>query len=192
MKTLWLVRHARPLIDTDRCYGRLDIAADVQATQQAAQELHKVLLPMRGDLQLWHSPLQRCKQLAIYLKTLEPDFTAEPYTSLLEMNFGHWEGQRWDDIGQAAVSAWTHDLAQHRPGDGESLAQMLERVSQALQDARRSPSPHVVWICHAGVARCVQWLVQHGSQLPLSHEWVAPAPAYGKWMQVQISEPQLS
>ena len=36
MKTLWLVRHARPLIDTDRCYGRLDMAADAQATRQAA------------------------------------------------------------------------------------------------------------------------------------------------------------
>lgn len=187
MKTLWLVRHARPLIDTDRCYGRLDIAADVQATRQAAQALHKALLPLRGDLQLWHSPLQRCEQLALDLKALQPDFTATPDTRLLEMNFGHWEGQRWDDIGESAISAWAHNLAQHAPGDGESLAQMLQRVSQALEDARRNPSAHVVWICHAGVARCVQWLVQHGQQLPQSHEWTLPAPAYGQWVQIPLS-----
>ncbi|QXZ11230.1 histidine phosphatase family protein [Comamonas sp. Y33R10-2] len=192
MKTLWLVRHARPLIDTERCYGRLDVTADAQATEQAAQALHQALLPLKGNVQICHSPLQRCEQLANDLQRLEPDFISKPDSRLLEINFGHWEGQRWDDIGQAAISVWTHDLAQHRPGAGESLAQMLERVSQALQDARRSPSPHVVWICHAGVARCVQWLVQHGSQIPQSHEWVAPAPAYGKWMQIQISEPQLS
>ena len=117
MKTLWLVRHARPLIDTDRCYGRLDIAADAQATQQAAQALHKALLPLRGDLQLWHSPLQRCEQLALDLKALQPDFTAAPDTRLLEMNFGHWEGQRWDDIGESAISAWAQNLARHAPGD---------------------------------------------------------------------------
>ena len=41
MKTLWLVRHARPLIDTERCYGRLNAPADEAATRQAAQALHQ-------------------------------------------------------------------------------------------------------------------------------------------------------
>lgn len=187
MTTLWLVRHARPLIDTERCYGRLDVTADANATQQAAKALHHALLPLRGSLQLWHSPLQRCEQLAQALQALEPDFIAKPDQRLLEMDFGHWEGLRWDEIGEAAISIWAQDLVRHAPGHGEPLAQMLQRVSQALQDARRSESEHVVWLCHAGVARCVQWLVQQGQKLPHSHEWTLPAPACGQWMQIKLS-----
>ena len=41
--TLWLVRHAQPLIATGICYGQLDIPADLQATQTCAKELFKVL-----------------------------------------------------------------------------------------------------------------------------------------------------
>ena len=187
MKTLWLVRHARPLIDTERCYGRLDVPADEAATQQAAQALHQALLPHRGDVNISHSALQRCEQLAYAIHGLEPDFTAKPDSRLLEMNFGHWEGQRWDEIGKAAISAWAQNLASHAPGDGESLAQMLQRVNAALQQARREPQGQQVWICHAGVARCVQWLLQHGDQLPQSADWTLPAPAYGQWLQLQIA-----
>ena len=191
MKTLWLVRHARPLIDTDRCYGRLDVAADAQATAEAAQALRTALhaaLPVDlRDVHLSYSPLQRCEQLAHDLKALEADFTINPDTRLLEMDFGNWEGLRWDDIGEAAVSTWAQNLASHAPGNGESLAQMLHRVNAALQEARCRPQSHQVWITHAGVARCVQWLLQHGSRQPQSADWTLPAPACGQWLQVHLS-----
>ena len=187
MKTLWLARHARPLIDTERCYGRLDIAADAQATRQAAQALQQSLQPLHGRLQIRHSPLQRCRQLALDLQVLEPDFISTPDGRLLEMDFGHWEGLRWNDIGEAAIGAWAQDLARHAPGEGESLAQMLQRGQGALQDGLSSDGEHMVWICHAGVARCAQWLLQHGRRLPQSHEWTLPAPAYGQWLRLELS-----
>ena len=186
MKTLWLVRHARPLIEPGRCYGRLDIRADAEASMQAAQALHRALQPWRGDLSLWHSPLQRCKQLTLDLQELEPDFMARPDARLQEMDFGRWEGLRWDEIGASAVDDWARNLALHAPGGGESLAQMLARVAQALDDARSCNSSQVVWICHAGVARCAQWLLLHGLQLPQSQEWTLAAPAYGQWLQLQL------
>ena len=185
-KTLWLVRHARPLIDTDRCYGRLDVAADAQATQEAAKALAQALRPWRDDLNILHSPLQRCEQLAHALKVLEPDFIAKPDARLQEMDFGQWEGLRWDEIGEPSISAWAKNLGKHTPGGGESLMQILERVSAALQEARLSPHNHQVWICHAGVARCVQWLLQHGLEQPRSADWTLPAPAYGQWLQVRL------
>ena len=93
MKTLWLVRHARPLIEAGRCYGRLNVPADAQATQDAALTLSQALQPWRGDICIHHSPLQRCEQLAHELKALEPDFIAKPDASLQEMDFGSWEGE---------------------------------------------------------------------------------------------------
>lgn len=186
MTTLWLVRHARPLIDTERCYGRLDIQADDEATQSAALRLQQALRPHLGQCRIFHSPLQRCEQLAQALIELQPDFTSDADKRLLEVDFGHWEGQRWDAIGEAAISAWARNLAEHAPGDGESLVQMLGRVGTALQDAKALNAEHVVWISHAGVARCAQWLLQHGSRLPQSHEWTLPAPAYGQFIQLSL------
>ena len=36
---LWLVRHAKPLVDEGVCYGASDLDADPEATLAAAQEL---------------------------------------------------------------------------------------------------------------------------------------------------------
>ena len=62
----------------------------------------------------------------------------------------------------------------------ESLVQMLARVAQALDERQARPA---LWISHAGVARCVQWLSQQpAGQLPTAAQWTAPAPAFGAWM----------
>ena len=40
----------------------------------------------------------------------------------------------------------------------------------------------VVWITHAGVARCVAWLQERGeSALPRSEDWPVAAPGWGEW-----------
>ena len=65
----------------------------------------------------------------------------------------------------------------------DSLAQMLERVNAALQEVRAQPSD-MLWISHAGVARCVQWLrCDQGKQgqFPTAAQWPAQAPAPGQW-----------
>ena len=67
---LWLVRHATPLVAAGTCYGALDVAADAQATQQAALALARALPP--GAV-LRSSPLQRCTQLAAALFALRAD-----------------------------------------------------------------------------------------------------------------------
>lgn len=59
--TLWVGRHAQPLIASGTCYGALDVAADATATQHAAQALAP-LLPHGAVLRC--STLQRCELLA--------------------------------------------------------------------------------------------------------------------------------
>ena len=188
MKTLWLVRHARPLIDSGVCYGRLDVRADAQATRQAAQALHQAL--PRAGMEISVSPLQRCEQLAHTLQALRPDLASKPDVRLQELDFGRWEGQAWSALPRADIDAWTTDFAQHRPGDGENLTTMVQRVDAALQDARQQALQmecDVLWISHAGVARCVQWLLQHpAGPLPQAHEWPREAPAFGRWVCVPL------
>lgn len=178
MTKLWLARHAQPLVAPGTCYGALDVPADTAATQAAAQRLADAL---PAQARVLHSPLQRCELLAFSLQALRPDLASKPDTRLREMDFGAWEGQAWDAIGQAAVDAWTDRFATHPPGGGESLGAMLERVASALQDARREPVADVVWITHAGVARCVDWLQAQGGALPRAGQWPLAAPDYGAW-----------
>ncbi|MFI8614756.1 histidine phosphatase family protein [Acidovorax sp. NPDC077693] len=190
---LWLVRHAQPLVAPGTCYGALDVSADAAATHAAAARLAAAL---PGQARVHHSTLQRCEQLARSLQALRPDLTSKPDARLVEMDFGAWEGQAWDAIARAEIDAWTADFARYRPGGGDNLASVLQRVAAALGadgspaashvDHVHAPSasgtvPDVVWITHAGVIRCVAWLRAHGSALPRSDEWPVAAPGWGEW-----------
>ncbi len=134
---LWLVRHAAPLVAPGTCYGALDVPADAAATQTAALRL-AAALPRAA--RVFHSPLQRCEQLAKVLQRLRPDLASKRDARLRELDFGAWEGQPWSAIAKSAIDAWTAAFATHAPGGGESLALMLERVASALQTARDRPA----------------------------------------------------
>ena len=184
---LWLVRHAQPLVAPGVCYGALDVAADAAATRVAAQRL-AAALPLRAWV--FHSPLQRCELLALDLQALRPDLASKPDNRLREMDFGNWEGRTWADIGKPAIDAWTAAFATHAPGGGESLRAVLARVSAAFQAAQQLTAERathdVVWITHAGVARCVAWLQRAQEQrseaaMPRPEEWPVAAPAWGEW-----------
>ncbi|GAA3995327.1 alpha-ribazole phosphatase [Comamonas faecalis] len=184
MSQLWLVRHARPLQADGLCYGRLDLAADAQATALAALQLHTALPPDVAALR--HSPLLRCAQLAQQLQALRPALALTADPRLAEMDFGSWEGRTWSAIDRQALDAWAADLAGHAPGGGEPLAAMLQRVAAALRQARaqarQAGGADQVWITHAGVARCVDWLLgPHATRTPQAHEWPVQAPVFGGW-----------
>lgn len=175
--SLWLARHAQPLVDAGVCYGALDVAADGPATEAAAQRLAQAL--PAGLAVVACSPLRRCVQLARALQALRPDLAATPDPRLAEMDFGHWEGRRWDDIGAAALQAWTDDFANHRPGGGECVADVMARVAGAYKTLR--PGEPTLWITHAGVIRAAGLIARGTSHVQHAHEWPAQAPAFGAW-----------
>jgi alpha-ribazole phosphatase len=175
---LWLVRHAAPLVAPGICYGRLDLEADAQATQQAARALAQAL-PARALLR--HSPLRRCAQLADAVRALRPELRSQADARLQEMDFGAWEGKPWDALPRAELDAWAADLHAYAPGGGEPLAAMLERVQSALEEKAPTDIDRV-WISHAGVARCVHWLRVHPGQRATAAEWTQAAPAPGQWL----------
>lgn len=176
---LWLVRHAQPLIAPGVCYGQLDVPADPGLTLQAAMRL---AADMPQSALLRYSPLQRCEQLALSLQASEANLIQDE--RLQEMHFGQWEGRPWHAIGKPAIDAWSQDLYAHAPAGGESLGAMLQRVRSALQQSwqydSRLGSRDVVWVTHAGVIRCVQWLLRYGAAQPAASDWNLPAPAFGQ------------
>lgn len=177
---LWLVRHAQPLIAPGVCYGQLDVPADPSATLQAALRLAPQL---PRSLVARHSPLQRCELLALAVQGLEANLTTD--VRLQEMDFGVWEGQAWNAIDRAQMDAWSQDLYRYAPGGGESLSAMLQRVRAVLLDSWQHDSQQgqrdVVWVTHAGVIRCAQWLLRYGQAQPSAQDWSLPAPGFGQW-----------
>jgi alpha-ribazole phosphatase len=190
MSALWLQRHAQPLVAPGVCYGRTDMAADDKATAAAAQALQSAwaaeALPAGT---VWHSPLQRCTQLAAALQTQAPAFQLRACNDLAEMDFGAWEGQRWDGIAREEMQAWTAEFMAYAPGGGESLATMMARITRALDAARqqaRETGQPVLWISHAGVAQCAHWLLTRGQRLPLAKDWPSVKLAYGEWLRLPL------
>lgn len=180
--TLWLVRHARPLVDPGVCYGAWDVGADGAATHLAASALAAAL--PRG-MAVHTSPLQRCEQLTHVLRGLRPDLTYRTDERLAEMNFGAWEGRRWDAIARTELDAWTHAFATWRcGGEGECVQDFMARVAAAWDACVACERPQA-WITHAGVIRAATLLAHGQRQIRRADQWPAQAPAWGAWTLVQ-------
>jgi alpha-ribazole phosphatase len=184
--TLWVVRHAQPLIAPGTCYGALDVEADAAATQQAAQALAEVL---PQDAKVRCSTLQRCELLAQYLCGLRPDLVLKPEPRLVEMNFGVHEGAAWADIPKEALDAWTADFWCHRFGGAESLAELMARVRSAWEDDAASQDDtsgpvDTIWITHAGVARAALLLSRGVGYIDQASQWPLEAPGFGGYWKI--------
>lgn len=149
---LHLIRHPKPSIETGVCYGQLEIPAKIEKSE--VERLQAALPP---GLPVWSSPLGRCLRLAEQLHP-QPRIDAR----LAEMNFGEWEGRRWDDIPRAELDAWAADIAGYAPPGGESPAAVQQR---ALDFVAGLAVPEAVIVTHAGVIRM---LLAHWQGLPAS------------------------
>ncbi len=141
-----LMRHPAPAIDSGFCYGITDIPL-----ADAPDPAHYSHLP-RFD-RLVSSPLARCRLVAEVIAAAR-GIPAEIDARLKEMDFGRWEGQRWDDIPREEIDAWDRDFFHARPHGGESVAMLAARVDAALETCNGSGVKGVVLIVtHAGVIR---------------------------------------
>ena len=183
--TLWLARHARPLVANGICYGALDMEADTALTLAAAQALANEL-PQAITVQV--SPLRRCQQLADALFVLRPDLSLHIDPRLREMDFGTWEGVAWADIPRAVVDAWTADFATHRFGGKESAGEVLARVASVWDEL---PSVgDTLWIAHSGVAQAATLLHRGVRHIAQAKDWPVTQLQYGGWMLLETALPE--
>ena len=186
---LWLVRHARPLVDAGVCYGKLDVPADAEHSLACARELATAL---PAEIQISCSPLQRCEQLMLALLTLRPDLTCKTDSRLQEMHFGRWEGRAWDAIAPAELQAWTDDFANYKAGSegdvgthsGESVSEFMARVADAFDELPRYAD--TLWITHVGVIHAASLIARGVRQLEHAAQWPTTATAFGKWCKLDL------
>jgi alpha-ribazole phosphatase len=147
---LYPIRHPKPLVASDVCYGSSDLAV-------AADEYARVLVDLLPDLPkavpLYSSPLQRCAELAQRLGPALACSLLIHDARLAEMHFGDWELRAWSTIARAEIDAWAADPAVYRPGGGESVLQMAQRVRAFHDDLMLLRQECAIVVCHAGTIR---------------------------------------
>ena len=172
---LILLRHGPPEGGAGLCYGRSDLAPG-PGTAALAARLSRELPPLGRILT---SPLARAARLAEGIgaaRGLVPGIDPR----LSEIDFGAWEGRRWDDIPRAEIDAWAADLLHARPHGGESVAMLAARVGAAL--AAPGTGPTVLAVTHAGPIRAA--LAEAGQR----DAWQARI-AFGAWLVMAIRAP---
>ena len=165
-------RHPRPEGAAGRCIGaRSDLALHWRRAKRLARRIQKAARRERLPRIVHCSPLRRCAEVGRWLQRWGWQLKQDP--TLLELDFGDWDGRPWAQIGQAEVDAWVAGFADHAPGGGESLAQLLHRA------AAWSPAEGRIVISHGGWMLARRWCKERGQVLPTAAEWPA-APGYGE------------
>ncbi len=121
---------------------------------------------------MWSSPATRCLTLArAIVATTQAELRIDD--RLQELNFGEWEGLRWDNIARAQLDRWAAAPAIFAPPGGESGLALLARVHGVYRDLRAAGLDAAV-ISHGGPLRLLHALAR-GAEPDL----LAPPPPFG-------------
>ncbi len=148
---VFLIRHPKPNDTEGLCYGRLDVSVDPALL---GMTLAKVRQRIPADVlrvaPVFTSPLSRCADFA---RQLAFPHTAIVADELVEIDFGTWEGQRWNDVPREELDDWVRDLWAYRPGGGENAQALAIRWQRWLHQVSLSNPDAVIAVTHAGVIR---------------------------------------
>ena len=135
-------------MNSDICYGNLDIGlaptfeADCAAVQAMIPNVDRI----------FSSPLQRCRILAERIANVAgKGLVCDP--ALQEMNFGSWQGCKWDDVSIAELDKWAADFEDARPHGGESISQVRLRLKELVVRIDACSDERILMVTHAGVIR---------------------------------------
>nr|WP_249200252.1 histidine phosphatase family protein [Thetidibacter halocola] len=162
-----LLRHTTPAVEKGTCYGMTDLdlaegfVAEAAAVEHLAASARVIVT----------SPLGRCRRLAQHLAALSGAVLHVDQT-WREMDFGRWEGTRWDAIPRDELDGWAEDFHLYRDHGGESVAQLEARVRKGLATA---PEGALI-VTHMGCIKAALAIRGQGqgwdSQLPFGG-WVS-------------------
>jgi len=144
---VYVVRHTRVAVDKGLCYGQLEVP--LAATFDEEFTALKSQLPPQIDA-VFSSSSQRCLQLAAQFSD-----NVQIENALLEMNFGDWEGQRWNELDPDALNDWMNDFVHVNAPNGENLVSLSARVSAFLASLRQQNHAQCLIVTHAGAIRCI-------------------------------------
>ena len=162
---VFLIRHTSPAVEKGICYGQSDLpVADTFAEEFARLKLH---LPAHFG-KVYTSPLQRCSQLALKLYSKANIIYDK---RLMELNFGTWEGKKWDDLSGPELDNWMKDFVTVPAPGGENFEMLYKRTKSFYDELLGSDNKQVGIVCHAGVIRAFLAIIL---EMPLRNAFKIP------------------
>jgi alpha-ribazole phosphatase len=155
--TLHLLRHGDVSdLGERRARGQLDVPLTALGAEQHERLADWFLACEPRPDRIITSDLSRCRSLAERLAG-PLDLTAEVDPALREQSMGDWEGRAWNEITNElgpAINDYWDDYFNSRPPNGESLADLHERVGAWWERSRDElAGKRAVIVCHVGVIR---------------------------------------
>ncbi len=142
------LRHPKPEAPEGICYGQTDLDIGPEGEAQIALALKATPRIAR----VIASPARRCRRLAGALAARDGvGLVLDP--RLWEMDFGDWEGMRWEDIPRADSDPWTEDPWRIAPPGGETFTAVHARVAAVIGEVIAEVAPGTAPVCHAGSIR---------------------------------------
>ncbi len=164
---VYIIRHTPVAVSKEFCYGQ----SDIPLAYTFAQDINQFTTELPKDFEaVFCSPSQRCKDLATALQCENIIYE----TAIMEMNFGNWENQKWNDINQDELNIWMEDFVHVKTPNGENLIDLFNRVKLFLDTLREQKHKKVLLITHAGAIRCI-WAylldipLQNIFKIPVGH-----------------------
>ena len=144
---LFVIRHTEVNNPDNLCYGNFDIP--LKDNYKLKSKRLFLNLPENLD-QIYSSPSKRCTDLLIsqnkkFIKKKE----------LQELNFGDWEGKKWDQIDQIELSFWMEDYVNRSPKNGEKMIDLFNRVISFTYSIYLLSLDNVLFVTHSGVIRAI-------------------------------------
>ncbi len=143
---VYLVRHTAVSVASGVCYGQSEVMLRPEFREDIRDVMKK--LPAGFDA-VYSSPSSRCQQLASYPGNTQVILDKR----LMEMNFGHWEMKKWNEIPEGELLPWTQDFIRHRPPGGESFLSLELRVHAFIRDLLDTDYKRVLIVTHSGPIR---------------------------------------
>jgi alpha-ribazole phosphatase len=146
---IYVIRHLKCDVPAGVCAGQTNypLLTPTLSLEFASK------IPTDFDL-VYSSPLPRCLSLAEQINA-----SVHYDDRLKEINFGDWEGQKWDDINQDALNHWMADFVHISPPNGDNLLVFYSRVQEFIEELRQKPDKKILIIAHAGVIRVIFALI---------------------------------
>lgn len=144
---LTLVRHTQVDVPSGYCYGQSDVLLKESFEEEAAL-VADALSSLQFDA-VYTSVSSRCTRLAAACGFA--DAVLEP--RLMELNFGDWELQAFDEISDPHLQCWFEDHINLPASGGESFMQQIARVGQFIDQLKREGLERALLFTHGGSIR---------------------------------------
>jgi alpha-ribazole phosphatase len=173
---VYIIRHTSVDVPKGVCYGQTDVPLR-ETFQDEARQVADNIKDLKFD-KVFCSPLSRCRRLAEFCGYAD----AQLDKRLLEMNFGEWEMQRYDEIKDPHIQEWYEDYYNQPATGGESFADQRHRLLDFFEDLKQQDYQTVAIFAHGGIqlqAMLIKGLVTLDNAF-------ASQPPYGGIIQIDL------